>query len=51
MEDGVEKRVLNSEATEAAKEKLARIKEAFTGGSGPIPMHRPAGARLQRPVQ
>jgi len=28
-EDGVEKRVLNSEATEAAKEKLARIKEAF----------------------
>ena len=27
----VEKRVLNSEATEAAKEKLARIKEAFTG--------------------
>jgi N12 class adenine-specific DNA methylase len=31
MEDGVEKRVLNSEATEAAKEKLARIKEAFTG--------------------
>ena len=31
VEDGVEKRVLNSEATEAAKEKLARIKEAFTG--------------------
>ena len=31
IEDGVEKRVLNSEATEAAKEKLARIKEAFTG--------------------
>ena len=31
MEDGVEKRVLNGEATEAAKEKLARIKEAFTG--------------------
>jgi N12 class adenine-specific DNA methylase/adenine-specific DNA methylase len=30
IEDGVEKRVLNSEATEAAKEKLARIKEAFT---------------------
>ena len=30
VEDGVEKRVLNSEATEAAKEKLARIKEAFT---------------------
>ena len=27
----MEKRVLNSEATEAAKEKLARIKEAFTG--------------------
>ena len=31
IEDGAEKRVLNSEATEAAKEKLARIKEAFTG--------------------
>ena len=31
IEDGVEKRVLNSEATEAAKEKLARIKDAFTG--------------------
>ena len=31
VEDGVEKRVLNGEATEAAKEKLARIKEAFTG--------------------
>jgi N12 class adenine-specific DNA methylase len=31
IEDGVEKRILNSEATEAAKEKLARIKEAFTG--------------------
>jgi predicted RNA methylase len=30
IEDGVEKRVLNSEATEAAKEKLARIKQAFT---------------------
>jgi N12 class adenine-specific DNA methylase/adenine-specific DNA methylase len=29
-EDGVEKRVLNVEATEAAKEKLARIKAAFT---------------------
>jgi N12 class adenine-specific DNA methylase/adenine-specific DNA methylase len=29
-EDGVEKRVLNVEATEAAKEKLARIKTAFT---------------------
>ncbi len=29
-EDGVEKRVLNPEATEAAKEKLAKIKEAFT---------------------
>ncbi len=29
-EDGVEKRVLNVEATEAAKEKLAKIKEAFT---------------------
>ena len=29
-EDGVEKRILNSEATEAAKEKLARIKDAFT---------------------
>jgi len=28
-EEGVEKRVLNSEATEAAKEKLAHIKEAF----------------------
>ena len=26
----MEKRVLNSEATEAAKEKLARIKDAFT---------------------
>jgi N12 class adenine-specific DNA methylase len=31
IEDGVEKRVLNSEATEAAKEKLAKIKNAFTG--------------------
>ena len=30
LEDGVEKRVLNSEATEAAKERLARIKDAFT---------------------
>ena len=30
VEDGVEKRVLNVEATEAAKEKLVRIKEAFT---------------------
>ncbi len=30
IEDGVEKRVLNGEATEAAKEKLARIKESFT---------------------
>jgi N12 class adenine-specific DNA methylase len=30
VEDGVEKRILNSEATEAAKEKLARIKDAFT---------------------
>jgi N12 class adenine-specific DNA methylase/SAM-dependent methyltransferase len=29
IEDGTEKRVLNSEATEAAKEKLGRIKEAF----------------------
>jgi N12 class adenine-specific DNA methylase len=31
IEDGVEKRVLNSEATEAAKEKLAKTKDAFTG--------------------
>jgi len=31
IEDGVEKRVLNSEATEAAKEKLGKIKDAFTG--------------------
>jgi N12 class adenine-specific DNA methylase len=30
IEDGVEKRVLNGEATEAAKEKLARIKTAFS---------------------
>jgi N12 class adenine-specific DNA methylase/predicted RNA methylase len=30
IEDGVEKRVLNSEATEAAKEKLAKIKAAFS---------------------
>jgi N12 class adenine-specific DNA methylase len=30
IEDGVEKRVLNSEATEAAKEKLRKIKDAFT---------------------
>ena len=30
IEDGAEKRVLNVEATEAAKEKLGRIKEAFT---------------------
>ena len=30
IEDGAEKRVLNVEATEAAKEKLARIKDAFT---------------------
>ena len=29
-EDGVEKRVLNADATEAAKEKLVRIREAFT---------------------
>ena len=29
--DGVETRVLNAEATEAAKEKLNRIKDAFTG--------------------
>jgi len=31
IEDGVEKRVLNGEATEAAKEKLAKIKTAFSG--------------------
>ncbi|HME21501.1 MAG TPA: helicase-related protein [Acetobacteraceae bacterium] len=31
IEDGVEKRVLNGEATEAAKVKLAKIKDAFTG--------------------
>jgi N12 class adenine-specific DNA methylase len=30
VEDGVERRVLNVEATEAAKEKLLRIKTAFT---------------------
>ena len=30
VEHGVEKRVLNVEATEAAKEKLAKIKDAFT---------------------
>ena len=30
IEDGVERRVLNVEATEAAKEKLLRIKTAFT---------------------
>ncbi len=30
VEDGVEKRVLNGEATEAAKEKLARIRSAFS---------------------
>ena len=30
MENGVERRVLNAEATEAAKEKLAKIKTAFT---------------------
>ena len=51
IEDGVEKRVLNSEATEAAKEKLARIKAPSRLGldrSGP---HRPAGPHLQRPVQ
>ena len=30
VEDGAEKRVLNVEATEAAKEKLGRIKDAFT---------------------
>ena len=30
IEDGVEKRVLNGEATEAAKEKLAKIRSAFT---------------------
>ena len=29
LEDGVERRALNSEATEAAKEKLARLKAAF----------------------
>ena len=30
IEDGAERRVLNIEATEAAKEKLARVKQAFT---------------------
>jgi N12 class adenine-specific DNA methylase/adenine-specific DNA methylase len=30
IEDGVERRVLNAEATEAAKEKLVKIKTAFT---------------------
>jgi len=30
IEDGIERRVLNTEATEAAKEKLARIKAAFS---------------------
>ena len=30
VEDGTERRVLNAEATEAAKEKLLRIKSAFT---------------------
>ena len=30
IEDGSERRVLNAEATEAAREKLARLKEAFT---------------------
>ena len=30
IEDGVERRVLNIEATEAAKEKLGQIKQAFT---------------------
>jgi N12 class adenine-specific DNA methylase len=30
VEDGIEKRVLNGEATEAAKEKLAKIKAAFS---------------------
>jgi len=30
VEDGVERRVLNIEATEAAKEKLGQIKQAFT---------------------
>jgi hypothetical protein len=30
IEDGTERRVLNAEATEAAREKLVRIKDAFT---------------------
>ena len=30
-ENGVDKRVLNAEATEAAKEKLTKIRDAFTG--------------------
>ena len=41
VEDGAEKRVLKSEATEAAKEKLAKIKDAFTA-------YRTTSARFMR---
>ena len=52
VEDGVEKRVLNSEATEAAKEKLAKIKEAFTAWVWTDPDRTDRLARaLQRPLQ
>jgi adenine-specific DNA methylase len=36
VEDGVEKRVLNAADTEAAKDKLAKIKAAFESWCGPI---------------
>ncbi len=44
-------RVLNSVETEAAKEKLAKIKSAFHRGSGPIRIVRSVGAGLQRHLQ
>ena len=52
IEDGVERRVLNVEATEAAKEKLAQDQDRLhpMGLDRPRP-RRPAGADLQRPVQ
>ena len=52
IEDGGEKRVLNVEATEAAKEKLARSRTRSPTGSGRDPdRDRSARAHLQRPLQ
>ena len=49
IEDGVEKRVLNGEATEAAKEKLAWIKESFTSWiwTDPFSSNPAAGVTLR----